>query len=124
MIRLGKEKDSINVVNDQIGTPTYAVDLANAILQMIDECEKSARFPAGIYNYSNEGACSWYEFCLKIHEFAGITGCKVNPISTAEYPTRAIRPKFSVLDKTKIKETFHLTIPSWEESLKNAILLM
>jgi len=118
MIRLGKEKESINVVNDQIGTPTYAADLAKAIMQIIEENEKSKIFQSGIYHYSNEGVCTWYEFCLKIHELAGITTCKVHPVSTAEYPTKAVRPQYSVLDKAKIKEKFHLTIPNWEESLK------
>jgi len=118
MIRLGKEKESINVVNDQTGTPTYAADLAKAILQIIEESEKNNSFQSGIYHYSNEGECTWYEFCLKIHELAGITTCKVHPVSTAEYPTKAVRPKYSLLDKTKIKETFHLMIPLWGESLK------
>ena len=121
MIRLGKEKESLNVVCDQIGTPTYAADLAKAILQIIDESEKYKSFPAGIYHYSNEGVCSWYDFCLKIHELAGITICKVHPVSTAGYPTKAARPQYSVLDKTKIKETFHLTIPPWEESLERCL---
>jgi len=120
MIRLGKEKTSLNVVNDQIGTPTYAADLANAILQII-ESEKTGKFQSGIYHYSNEGVCSWYDFCLKIHELAGISNCKVHPVSTAEYPTKAIRPQYSVLDKTKIKETFHLIIPHWEEGLERCL---
>jgi len=124
MIRLGKEKESINVVNDQTGTPTYAADLAKAILQIIDSSEKNKIFQSGIYHYSNEGVCTWYEFCLKIHELAGITTCKVYPVTTAEYPTKAVRPKYSLLDKTKIKEIFHLTIPQWEESLKSAMLLL
>ena len=123
MIRLGKEKNSLNVVDDQLGTPTYAADLAKAILHIIDESEKSGTFQSGVYHFSNEGVCSWYEFCLKIHELAGIKTCKVNPVSTAEYPTKAHRPAYSVLDKTKIKETFSLSIPPWEESLKNAIQL-
>jgi len=117
MIRLGKEKESLNVVSDQTGTPTNAADLAKAILQIIEESEKSNVFQAGIYHYSNEGVCTWYDFCLKIHELAGINTCKVNPVSTAEYPTKAVRPQYSVLDKSKIKETFHLVIPQWEESL-------
>jgi len=121
MIRLGKERDSLNVVNDQIGTPTYAADLAKAILHIIEESEKSNLFQAGIYHYSNEGVCSWYDFCLKIHELAGIKTCKVHPISTAEFPTKAVRPVYSVLDKTKIKASFNLTIPHWEESLINAL---
>ena len=122
MLRLGKEKDSINVVNDQIGTPTYAADLAKAILTIIEESEQSATFRQGIYHYSNEGVCSWYDFCLKIHELAGITTCTVHPVTTAEYPTKAVRPQYSVLDKTKIKETFHLEIPAWEESLKECMI--
>jgi len=122
MIRLGKEKESLNVVNDQIGTPTYAADLAKAVLGIIEESEKTNTFQSGIYHYSNEGVCSWYDFCLKIHELAGITTCKVRPVSTAEYPVKAPRPLYSVLDKTKIKETFHLAIPQWEESLKSAVL--
>jgi len=124
MIRLGKEKESINVVNDQTGTPTYAADLAKAIFRIVEESKKTNAFQSGIYHYSNEGVCTWYEFCIKIHELAGITTCKVHPVSTAEYPTKAVRPKYSLLDKTKIKETFHLTIPQWDESLKSAILLL
>ena len=123
MIRLGKERESLNVVNDQTGTPTYAADLAKAVLRIIEESEKKNTFQSGIYHYSNEGECSWYDFCLKIHESAGVTTCKVRPVSTAEYPTKAARPLYSVLDKTKIKATFHLTIPHWEESLENAIQL-
>ena len=118
MIRLGKERDSLNVVNDQTGTPTCAADLAKAIVHIIEESEKRDYFQSGIYHYSNEGLCTWYDFCLKIHALAGISACKVNPVSTAEYPTKAVRPVYSVLDKTKIKETFHLTIPKWEESLE------
>jgi dTDP-4-dehydrorhamnose reductase len=121
MIRLGKEKDSLNVVSDQFGSPTYAADLAKTIMQIIDESEKTKTFQPGIYHYSNEGVCTWYDFCLKIHELAGITTCKVNPVSTAEYPTKAVRPQYSVLDKTKIKKTFHLTIPLWEESLEKCL---
>ena len=121
MIRLGKEKDSLNVVNDQTGTPTYAADLAKVLLRIIEDSEEKNTFQSGIYHYSNEGVCTWYDFCLKIHEIAGITTCNVRPVSTAEYPTRAVRPRYSVLDKTKIKETFHLTIPLWEESLECAI---
>lgn len=121
MIRLGKEKESLNVVSDQSGTPTYAADLAKAVLDIIEESGKSHSFQSGIYHYSNEGVCSWYDFCLKIHELAGIKTCKVHPVSTAGYPTKAVRPAYSVLDKTKIKETFHLKIPHWEESLKDCI---
>ena len=121
MIRLGKEKDSLNVVNDQTGTPTCAADLAKAALHIIEESERRSRFQSGIYHYSNEGVCSWYDFCLKIHELAGITTCKVYPVSTAEYPAKAARPQYSVLDKTKIKETFGLNIPHWEDSLEKCL---
>ncbi len=123
MIRLGKERDSLNVVADQIGTPTYAADLAKAIMNIIVFDTEKQLFPAGIYHYSNEGICTWYDFTLKIHELAGITTCKVNPITTDQYPTKAARPMYSVLDKTKIKETFKLQIPQWEESLDKCINL-
>jgi dTDP-4-dehydrorhamnose reductase len=121
MIRLGKERDSLNVVNDQIGTPTYAADLAKAMLDIIAWSEKNRAFPAGIYHYSNEGVCSWYDFCLKIHESAGIAAGKVHPVPTSEYPAKAPRPMYGVLDKTKIKSTFPITIPTWEESLDRMI---
>ncbi len=121
MIRLGKERDTLNVVSDQIGTPTYAGDLARTILDILAFCNRNNCFPAGIYHYSNEGICSWYDFTLKIHALAGITSCRVNPITTAEYPTKAARPQYSVLDKSKIKETFQLNIPQWEGSLKTCI---
>ncbi len=121
MIRLGKERDSLNVVADQTGTPTYAADLAKAIMDMIVFDEKNQSFPAGIYHYSNEGVCTWYDFTLKIHELAGITTCKVGPITTDQYPVKAKRPMYSVLDKTKIKETFGIQIPEWEKSLEKCI---
>ena len=113
MLRLGKERDAIGVVADQHGTPTYAGDLAEAIKTIL----MTDHFKPGIYHYSNEGVCTWFEFAVKIFELAGI-GCKVKPLTTAEYPTRAIRPAYSVLDKTKIKDTFSMPIPFWEESLK------
>ena len=121
MIRLGKERDQINVVSDQIGTPTYSADLAKAIMHIIEWSEKENRFESGIYHYSNDGICSWYDFTLEIHKDAGITDCKVNPIPTKDYPTRAVRPMYSVLDKTKIKETFGLVVPQWEDSLRICI---
>lgn len=121
MIRLGKERETLNVVSDQTGTPTYAGDLAGAILEIVRFSEKNDYFPSGIYHYSNEGICSWYDFTLKIHEYAGITSCKVQPISTKEYPTKAKRPMYSVLDKNKIKKTFGLVIPEWKDSLKKMI---
>lgn len=116
MIRLGKERDSLGVVFDQIGTPTYAHDLARAIYAMIDK-----GVVRGIYHFSNEGVCSWYDFTLAIHRLAGITSCKVTPLHTAEYPAKANRPHYSVLDKTKIKAIYGIEIPHWEESLKNCL---
>lgn len=120
MIRLGREREALNVVNDQQGTPTYARDLALAILNILTFADESKTFPAGIYHYSDEGVCSWYEFCLKIHQLAGIT-CRVTPVPTADYPTKAKRPMYSVLDKEKIKTTFNLTIPDWESSLRDCL---
>lgn len=116
MIKLANERDSINVVADQIGTPTNAADLAQSIIRILDFSDANG-FEAGIYHYSNEGVTTWYDFTLMIHKYAGITDCKVNPITTEQYPTKAIRPKYSVLDKSKIKHTFNISIPKWEESL-------
>ena len=116
MIRLGKERDSIGVIFDQIGTPTYARDLARVIFTAI----RQGVVP-GVYHFSNEGVCSWYDFTKAIHRLAGITDCKVNPLHTEEYPTPAKRPHYSVLDKTKIKNTYHIEIPYWEDSLKECI---
>ena len=124
MIRLSKNQETINVVSDQIGTPTYAADLAKAIMDIIVLSENTQTFAPGVYHYSNIGICSWYDFCVKIYELANIKTCKVNPIPTSDYPTKAIRPMHSVLDKTKIKETFNLKIPKWDESLKKCILIM
>ena len=115
MIRLGKECDELNVVADQTGTPTNAADLANAIGKIL-EYSIGNEFKGGIYHFSDEGVTTWYDFTLAIHKDAGVT-CKVNPITTDQYPTKAARPKYSVLDKTKIKETFGINIPSWEDSL-------
>ena len=124
MMRLGKERDSLNVVADQVGSPTYARDLAEAILTIIVRSEQKQEFSPGIYHYSNEGVCSWYEFTLKIHELAGITSCRVQPITTAEYPVKAARPAYSVLCKDKIKETFQLEVPAWEDSLRLCVKLL
>jgi len=118
MMRLGKEKESLNVVADQTGTPTNAADLAKAIVKIMDYSEANNNFKAGIYHYSNEGVTTWYDFTVQIHKDAGITSCKVSPITTDQYPTKASRPMYSVLDKTKIKNTFGISIPQWEESLK------
>ena len=116
MIRLGKERDSLGVIFDQIGTPTYARDLARAIFAAI-----SQGVVPGVYHFSNEGVCSWYDFTKAIHRLAGITACKVKPLHTEEYPTKAKRPHYSVLDKTKIKETYHIEIPYWMDSLQSCI---
>jgi len=116
MIRLGKEKESLGVIFDQIGTPTYGRDLAGAIYAVINNGEVN-----GIYHFSNEGVCSWYDFTIAIHRLAGISGCKVKPLHTSDYPTKASRPYYSVLDKTKIKETYHIEIPHWEDSLGGCI---
>ena len=116
MIRLGKEKPELGVIFDQIGTPTYARDLAVAIFAAINH-----GIVPGIYHFSNEGVISWYDFTKAIHRIAGITTCHVRPLHTSEYPTPAKRPHYSVLDKTKIKEVYHLEIPYWEESLEECI---
>ena len=116
MIRLGKEKPELGVIFDQIGTPTYARDLAVALFAAINQ-----GVVPGIYHFSNEGVISWYDFTKAIHRIAGITTCHVRPLHTAEYPTPAHRPHYSVLDKTKIKQTYNLDIPYWEESLKECV---
>lgn len=116
MMRLGREKEQLGVIFDQIGTPTYARDLARAIFVAI-----AKGVPAGIYHFSNEGVCSWYDFTRAIHRIAGITTCHVRPLHTEEYPTPAARPHYSVLDKTKIKETLNIEIPYWEDSLRDCM---
>lgn len=119
MLRLASERDTVSVVNDQIGTPTHAVDLADVLIKI---CSSNSRLPAsnlfGIYNFSNEGQCSWYDFAQKIFEINNIT-VNLIPIPTSGFPTPAKRPAYSVLDKTKIKTTFGIDIKNWEESLKN-----
>ena len=116
MIRLGKEKTELGVIFDQIGTPTYARDLAVCIMTAINQGVKP-----GVYHFSNEGVISWYDFTKAIHRIAGITTCHVRPLHTSEYPTPAARPHYSVLDKTKIKQTYGIEIPYWEESLKECV---
>lgn len=117
MMRLGKEQTELRVVFDQIGTPTYAGDLAGAILAILKRAEKGD-FHVGIYHYSSEGVCSWYDFACKIMELADLS-CHVFPVTSKEYPTRAIRPSYSVLNKSKIKNTYGINILHWEESLKS-----
>lgn len=116
MLRLGKEKPSLGVIFDQIGTPTYARDLAVAIMAAINR-----GIVPGVYHFSDEGVASWYDFTKAIHRIAGITACDVKPLHTSEYPTPANRPHYSVLDKTKIKETYGIEVPHWEESLAECI---
>lgn len=116
VLRLGKERDELRFVFDQIGTPTYAGDLAAAVMAVVTADEKGAYVP-GIYHYSNEGVCSWYDFTIKILEIAGISS-RVFPIETKEYPTKAVRPPYSVLNKSKIKQTYGIAIPHWEASLR------
>lgn len=116
MIRLGKEKTELGVIFDQIGTPTYARDLAVAIMTAVEK-----GIIPGTYHFSNEGVTSWYDFTKAIHRIVGISGCHVRPIHTEEYPTPARRPHYSVLDKTKIKATYNIEVPYWEESLAECI---
>ena len=116
MLRLGRERETLGVVFDQIGTPTYAGDLAKAIYAAIEQ-----GVVPGIYHFSNEGVCSWYDFTVSIHRLAGITTCKVSPLHTDEYPAKAPRPHYSVLDKTKIKQTYGIDIPHWETSLADCV---
>lgn len=113
MRRLGAERPSLNVVSDQIGTPTFAADLAAAIVKILPQLSKDKR---GVYHFTNEGVCSWYDFALKIMQLSGLE-CAVNPIPSSAYPTKATRPFYSVLDKSKIKETFGVQIPHWEDGL-------
>jgi dTDP-4-dehydrorhamnose reductase len=121
MIRLGHEKEHLNVVRDQVGTPTYARDLASVILSIISQSSVDpGKWKAGIYHYSNEGVCNWFDFALAIHELAGIN-CSIHPIETKDFVTLAKRPVYSVLNKSRIKSTYNLTIPHWLESLKKCM---
>lgn len=113
MRRLGVEKESLNVVADQIGSPTFAGDLAQAIVDILPQMNEANK---GIYHYTNEGVCSWYDFAVKIMELSGLN-CKVNPIPSSAYPTKATRPFYSVLSKEKIKNVFNIEIPHWKEGL-------
>jgi dTDP-4-dehydrorhamnose reductase len=120
MIRLGREREALGVVYDQAGTPTNAADLANSILRIIQQCEVNNTWHSGVYHFSNEGVCSWYDFAVEIMNIANID-CKVSPILSSEYPVPAPRPAYSVLDKHKIKNTFNLSIPHWKPSLIKAL---
>lgn len=121
MIALGKEREELKVVNDQIGSPTYARDLANCIIDIIIKSilNPQAYLP-GIYHYANQGSCSWYEFAKEIFENEGIE-CKLIPITTAEYPTKAKRPLYSVLNTSRVRESFGIGIPNWRDSLKECL---
>ena len=120
MLRLGKERDALGVIFDQVGTPTYARDLAQAILDILPKIKSET---VEIYNYSNEGVLSWYDFAKEIMKMAKIE-CKVNPIETKAYPTPAKRPHYSLLNKAKIKETFTIEIPYWKDSLDECLRKM
>lgn len=114
ILRLASERPEINVVSDQVGSPTYAGDLAAAIVAIMDNEERIEH--EGIYHYSNEGVCSWYDFAAEIVRLSG-KECRVKPVTTAEYPTKTQRPAYSVLDKSKIKKTFGIEIPAWKDAL-------
>lgn len=117
MLRLGHERNQLGVVYDQVGTPTYAPDLARAIMAAADHIETTS----GIFHYSNEGVISWYDFTKAIHRIAGITTCQVSPIRSEAYPTPAARPHYSVLDKAKIKQVLGIDVPYWEDSLRQCL---
>jgi dTDP-4-dehydrorhamnose reductase len=119
MLKLGAERDELKIIADQVGTPTYAIDLAGAVLDLI----ASAKKEYGVYHYSNEGVTSWYDFAKGIFDISG-TDVKVFPIRTSEFPTRAQRPAYSVMDKGKIKTTFGIEIPYWRDSLKACIAVL
>jgi dTDP-4-dehydrorhamnose reductase len=114
MLRLMKLKESLNVVADQFGTPTHAADLAEAIMQIIS----SGKWLQGIYHFTNDGIITWFDFAMQIRKRSGLS-CNVNAITTAEYPTPARRPKYSVLDKSKIQAAYGIKLKSWQESLED-----
>jgi dTDP-4-dehydrorhamnose reductase len=121
MMKLMHDRPAINVVNDQIGSPTYAADLAQCMLQYIANCQlQTTSWHPGIYHYSNHGRISWYDFAVAIKELTG-SPCAVNPIPTEQFPTPAKRPSFSLLDTNKIQNVFHCTIPFWKESLQQCL---
>jgi dTDP-4-dehydrorhamnose reductase len=124
ILRHAKEKESLRVVSDQTGTPTYAADLAEAIMSIISGVIRNQiAMNAGIYNYSNEGVCTWYDFAVEIIQEAGLT-CQVNPVLTKDYQLAAERPAYSVMDKSKIKDNYNLSIPHWRTSLKRCMKLL
>ena len=117
MLRLGKERDSLNVVYDQIGSPTFAGDLAQTTMTIVN----ADKWVGGIYHFTNEGICSWYDFTCAIHQLAGIQ-CDVRPIRSEQYPTPTERPHYSVLDKEKIKATYGVSVPHWYDALQRCII--
>ena len=119
MMRMTAEREQINVVFDQVGTPTYAGDLALAIFSIIEAGVYEGN--EGIYHFSDEGVCSWYDFAVEIAAAAGNTSCRINPCHSSEFPSPVTRPPYSVLDKTKIKNTFDIDIPHWRESMEYCI---
>jgi dTDP-4-dehydrorhamnose reductase len=122
MIKLGLERDQLKVIYDQVGTPTYACDLAKSILQIIQKIASGEKkMIPGIYHYSNEGVCSWYDFTIAIHHIFGIN-CIIEPIESKDYPSPVERPHYSVLNKSKIKDNFEIKIPYWRESLEKCII--
>ncbi|MDO6565137.1 dTDP-4-dehydrorhamnose reductase [Amphritea sp. 1_MG-2023] len=128
MLRLGKEREKLGVIFDQVGTPTYAQDLARAILVIISNDDHAAILESSqaedkVFHFSNEGVCSWYDFAKTIFELSNID-CRVNPIQTKDYPTPASRPHYSVMNKHKIKYTFDLSIPYWKDSLQKCLSIL
>lgn len=123
MLNLTATKPQLKVVFDQCGTPTYAWDLAAAIVKALETVETSETPETfcGVYHYSNEGVCSWFDFTKMIAEYSGQTECDIQPCHSNEFPSPVTRPSYSVLDKTKIKETFGITVPYWTDSLKKCI---
>jgi len=120
MLKLGSQRDELGVIFDQVGTPTYAKDLASTILNIIPKIDN---INVDIFHFSNEGVCSWYDFAKTIFELSNIS-CKVNPIETKEYPTPASRPHYSLLNKAKIKKTYNINIPYWKDSLKECLNIL
>jgi len=120
MLNLGNDKDELGVIFDQVGTPTYARDLAKTILDILPNINNTK---VQIYNYSNEGVLSWYDFAKEIMKMAKLN-CKINPIETKEYPTPALRPHYSILNKAKIKKDFDIAIPYWKDSLEKCLKIL
>lgn len=121
MIRLMGERESLAVVNDQTGSPTYAVDLAEMILYILQRAEEEQTWKTGLYHFSNVGAVTWFDFARSIRRLAGLTGCELLPISSEEYGAAAVRPAYSVLDHAKVRAAFNVVIPTWEDALERCI---